>query len=47
MIMSDEIVKRVLEPVKAVSQDRHKLVILLGVFGSGKQNSQADRSRVL
>jgi ABC-type phosphate/phosphonate transport system ATPase subunit len=36
MIMSDEIVKRVLETVKAVSQDRHKLVILLGVFGSGK-----------
>ena len=34
--MSDEIVKRVLETVKAVSQDRHKLVILLGVFGSGK-----------
>jgi len=34
--MSDEIVKRVLETIKAVSQDRHKLVILLGVFGSGK-----------
>jgi ABC-type phosphate/phosphonate transport system ATPase subunit len=34
--MSDEIAKRVLETIKAVSQDRHKLVILLGVFGSGK-----------
>lgn len=34
--MSDEIVKKVLETVKGVSHDRHKLVILLGMFGSGK-----------
>ena len=34
--MSDEIVKKVLETVKGVGHDRHKLVILLGMFGSGK-----------
>lgn len=34
--MSDEIAKKVLETVQRVAQDRHKLVLLLGMFGSGK-----------
>ena len=34
--MSEAIVKKVLETVTGVAHDRHKLVILLGVFGSGK-----------
>ena len=34
--MSEAIVKKVLETVTGVAHDRHKLVILLGIFGSGK-----------
>jgi hypothetical protein len=34
--MSDKIIQKILDTVATIAHDRHKLVILLGVFGSGK-----------